>query len=132
MEIARAIAKNRSPDPRLQVCAIVVTDDNASLLALGYNGGVVGGSNEPASDEPGKSAFLHAEANCLIKCPFHHVMKKIMYVTVSPCAACARMIVNAGISRVVYDVEYRDLEGVEILKNAGIEVFKLSDISGTR
>lgn len=132
MEIARTIAKNRSPDPRLQVCAIVVTDDNASLLALGYNGGVVGGSNEPASLEPGKSEFMHAEANCLIKCPFHHVMKKVMYVTASPCAACARMIVNAGISKVVYDEEYRDQEGVEILRSAGIEVFKLSDISGTR
>ncbi len=59
-------------------------------------------------------------------------MKKIMYVTASPCADCARLCVNAGISKVIYDVEYRDLEGVSILRSAGIEVFKLSDISGTR
>jgi dCMP deaminase len=129
MDIARTIARNRSPDPRLQVCAIIVTDDNASMLALGYNGGIVGGSNEPASVEPGKSEFLHAELNACIKCPFHHPKKKIMYVTASPCRDCARIIVNAGISKVVYDEAYRDMGGVEILRSAGIEVIKLSDIT---
>jgi dCMP deaminase len=132
MQIARTIAANRSPDPRLQVAAIVVTEDNAALLALGYNGGIVGGSNEPASLEPGKSEFMHAEANALIKCPFHYPKKKVMYVTASPCAACARMIANAGISKVIYDEEYRDMTGVEILRNAGIEVIKLSDVPRTR
>ena len=128
MEIARTIAKNRSSDPRLQVAAIIVSDDNATLLSLGYNGGIVGGSNNPASPEPGKSELIHAESNALIKCPFHYPKKKIMYVTASPCATCARMIVNAGISKVIYDVEYRDREGVDILLHAGVEAIKLSDI----
>lgn len=132
MEIARTIARNRSPDPRLQVAAIVVTDDNAAMLALGYNGGVTGGSNEPTSLEPGKSDFLHAEANALLKTPFHYPKKKIMYITASPCPTCARMIVNAGISKVIYDEEYRDLEGLKILRNAGIGILKMSDVSTAR
>lgn len=132
MEIARTIAKNRSPDPTLQVSAIVVTEDNAALLALGYNGPIAGGSNERESLEPGKSGFVHAEANCLIKCPFHYPVKKVMYVTVSPCVECARLIINAGIPKVIYDQEYRDTSGISFLQKAGVEVLKLSDVSRTR
>ena len=58
--------------------------------------------------------------------------QKIMYVTASPCEDCARIIVNAGISKVVYDVEYRDLTGVNILRSAGIEVVQLSDVLASR
>ena len=56
---------DRSRDPRLQVGSVVVTEDNTSVLAIGYNGDQQGGSNKPDSLEPGKSGFIHAEANAL-------------------------------------------------------------------
>lgn len=127
MSIARLLAEKRSCDSRLKVCAIVVPDDNTSILALGYNGGPKGMYNEPVSVEPGMSAFIHAEANCLIKCPFHFPKKKIMYVTHSPCLDCVRLIINADISRVVYGELYRDPSGLEILRNAGVETFSIDE-----
>lgn len=125
MEFAHIVAR-RSHDQRLKVGAIVVADDNTSVLALGYNGDEAGGSNLPESDEPGKSGFIHAEANCLLKCPYHYPTGKVMYVTDSPCRACAKFIVNARIKRVVYDRDYRDTSGIDLLKSAGVEVVKLT------
>ncbi len=124
MNVARVISK-RSPDFRLKVAAIVVPEDNTGILAQGYNGGPKGLYNEAQSIEPGRSGFIHAEANCLIKCPYHFPLKKHMYVTHSPCPECSRLIINAGISRVVYDVPYRDTSGLDLLKSAGIEVMTL-------
>jgi dCMP deaminase len=127
METAHAVGK-RSYDPRLQVGAIVVSDDNSVVLSLGYNGNFAGGPNVPDSLEPGQSGFIHAEANCLIKCPYHFPTKKVMYVTHSPCKNCAKMIVNAGIARVIYDIEYRDTSGIELMRSVGILVEKFSDL----
>lgn len=124
MDVAKVISL-RSPDPRLKVAAIVVPEDNTGILAQGYNGGPKGLYNEPVSMEPGQSGFIHAEENCLIKCPYHFPLKKHMYVTHSPCPECSRLIINAGISRVVYDVPYRDMSGMVMLQKAGIEVMTL-------
>lgn len=131
METAHAVGK-RSYDPRLQVGAIVVSEDNTVVLSLGYNGNFAGGPNVPDSLEPGQSGFIHAEANCLIKCPYHYPMKKVMYVTHSPCKNCAKMIVNAGIARVIYDIEYRDTSGIELMRSVGILVEKFSDLVNQR
>ena len=124
MSITREIAK-RSCDPRLQVGAIVVSEDNTRMLSVGYNGNYAGGPNEPESLEPGQSGLLHAELNCLLKCDYNFPKKKIMYLTHSPCRACSKMLVNAGISRVVYDLVYRDTSGLEILRSSGVEVVDL-------
>lgn len=131
METAHAVGK-RSYDPRLQVGAIVVSEDNTVVLSLGYNGNFAGGPNVPDSLEPGQSGFIHAEANCLIKCPYHYPLKKVMYVTHSPCKNCAKMIVNAGIARVIYDIEYRDTSGIELMRSVGILVEKFSDLVNQR
>lgn len=127
MDIAHVIGK-RSYDPRLQVGAIVVAEDNTIMLSNGYNGNFAGGPNTPDSVEPGKSGFIHAEVNALIKCPYHYPVGKVMYVTDSPCTMCAKCIVNAKIGIVIYDREYRDTSGVEILRSSGISVYKLSDL----
>jgi len=118
---ARAIS-NRSYDPRHQVGAIVVTSDNTQVLAIGYNGNYAGGPNEVESAEPGQSGMIHAEINALLKMDYNNPKKKKLYVTLSPCRMCAKAIVNAGISEVVYDEEYRDTSSLNILKDAGIEV----------
>jgi len=127
MKIAWNISE-RSYDPRLKVGAIVVSDDNTRLLSLGYNGNYRGGPNEAESDQPGQSGMIHAEVNALIKCDYNFNRKKIMYLTHAPCVSCAKLIVNADISSVIYDFEYRDMSGLKILRNSGIEVTRLNDL----
>lgn len=112
----------RSRDPRLKVAAVVVTEDNTTVLSIGYNGDEQGGPNCPDSNEPGKSGFIHAEANALIKMNYGDFRDKKIYLTHSPCPVCSRMIVNAGIKKVIYCEQYRDLKGLEILKNSGVDV----------
>jgi len=123
MEFAHLISR-RSVDPRHQVGAIVVTDDNTQVLAVGYNGNYIGGPNSVESLEPGESGMIHAEINALLKMDYNNPKRKIMYVTLSPCRMCAKSIVNSGIYKVVYHEEYRDTSSLKILRDAGIEVVK--------
>jgi dCMP deaminase len=126
MKIAHVIAE-RSYDPRLKVGAIIVSEDNSQMLSEGYNGNYKGGPHVHESTNPGQSGFLHAEANALVKCDFNFHKKKHMYVTHMPCRQCAKMIINAEISRIVYDVPYRDPSGVELLKSVGVEVLCIAE-----
>ena len=125
--VAKTIA-NRSYDPRLKVGAIVVSADNTQMLSVGYNGNYKGGPHNHESDAPGASGFIHAEVNALVKLDFNFHKKKHMYLTHSPCRACSKLIVNAGISKVVYDIEYRETSGLEILSSSGVEVLSLQQI----
>ena len=121
MDFAHSISQ-RSYDPRFQVGAVVVTDDNTQVLAVGYNGNYAGGPNEVESKTPGESGMIHAEINALIKCDFNYPKKKKMYLTLSPCRMCAKAMINAGIKEVIFDNEYRDLSGVNLLKESGVIV----------
>jgi dCMP deaminase len=123
MATASTIAQ-RSYDPRFQVGAIVVSGDNTQVLAVGYNGNHAGGPNEPESEEPGHSGFIHAEINALLKLDYNNPKRKVMYITLSPCRSCAKAIVNAGIDEVVYAEEYRDISSLDILQHTGIKVRK--------
>lgn len=118
----------RSPDPKFQVGAVIVTKDNTQVLALGYNGDHKGGPNCRDSLETGKSGFIHAEVNALIKCDFNNPKQKKMYLTHAPCLVCAKCIVNSGIKQVLYINDYEpDMSGINILKDCGIAVTKLVD-----
>jgi len=121
MDFAHSIAR-RSYDPRSKVGAVVTTGDNTQVLAIGYNGNYAGGPNEVESDVPGNSGMLHAEINALLKMDFNNPKCKKLYVTMSPCKMCAKAMINAGIDEVIYDVEYRDITGLEILKKSGINI----------
>ena len=121
MQTAHLIGQ-RSYDPRRQVGVVIVTVDNTQVLAVGYNGNYTGGPNEVESLEPGKSGFIHAEINALLKMDYNNPKKKILYVTLSPCRMCAKAIVNAGISEVVFDQAYRDSGGLDILNDAGVKI----------
>ena len=123
MKTAKVLAE-RSYDPRHKVGAIVVTDDNTQVLAVGYNGNYSGGPNQVESDTPGESGLIHAEINTLLKLDYNNPKDKTMYITLSPCRMCAKAIVNTGIRKVVYDEAYRDTSGLEILKSANINVKK--------
>ena len=127
MEFAHSISR-RSYDPRHQVGAIVVTEDNTQVLAVGYNGNYSGGPNEVESQIPGESGMLHAEINCLLKMDYNNPKNKTMYITLSPCRMCAKAIINAGINIVIYDERYRDSSGIEILCSGDVEVRKFAHI----
>ena len=124
IEFAQNIAK-RSYDPRFQVGAVVVTEDNCQVLAIGYNGNYAGGPNEVESERPGESGMIHAEINALIKLDYNNPKRKKLYLTLSPCRMCAKAIVNSGIEEVVYQQSYRDSSGINLLKECGIIVRKV-------
>ena len=121
MDFAKTIAR-RSYDPRHQVGAVVVTEDNCQVLSIGYNGNYAGGPNEVESTTPGESGMIHAEINALIKLDYNNPKNKKLYLTLSPCRACAKAIVNTGIAEVIYDEQYRDTSGIELLSAAGVTV----------
>ena len=121
MKFAHEISA-RSVDPKHKVGAVIVNDENTQVLAVGYNGDQKGGCNKRDSMEVGDSGFIHAEINALIKCDYNYPKKKKMYLTLSPCKMCAKAIVNAGISEVIYAELYESSNGIDILKEADISV----------
>ena len=108
---------------RRQVGALIVKDK--MIISDGYNGTPSGFENV-CEDEYGatKIYVLHAEANAITKiaCSNNNSKGATLYVTASPCVECAKLIIQAGIRRVVYSEEYRLTEGIELLQRANIEI----------
>lgn len=106
---------------RKQVGAIIVKDE--VIISDGYNGTPTGFDN-CCENEEGETKWyvLHAEANALMKLSKSTNSSKgaTLYITLSPCKDCAKLILQAGIKRVVYLNEYKDCSGLEFLKNSGI------------
>jgi len=125
MNFAKSISA-RSIDPRFKVGAVVVSNDNTQVLSVGYNGDHAGGPNKVESTTPGESGCIHAEINALIKLDYNNPKDKKMYVTLSPCKMCAKAIVNSGINEVIYDEEYRDKSGIDLLSMSDIVIRRLS------
>ncbi len=125
IEMAGIWAKN-SYCKRRQVGALIVKE--RMIISDGYNGTPSGFENV-CEDETGatKPYVLHAEANAISKIAKSGNSSEgsTMYVTASPCLECAKLIIQAGIKRVVYKDEYRLTDGIDLLKRAGIEVVKL-------
>lgn len=107
---------------RRQVGAIIVK--NKMIISDGYNGTPAGFENV-CEDETGitKPYVLHAEANAITKVARSNNSSDgaTLYVTASPCMECAKLIIQAGIKRVVFNELYRIVDGLDILKRAGIE-----------
>ena len=112
---------------RRKVGAIVVKDK--TIISDGYNGTPSGFENV-CEDENNltKPYVLHAEANAITKLARSNNNSEgaTLYVTASPCIECAKLIIQAGIKRVVYAEKYRLEDGINLLKRAGIEVIYLS------
>ena len=125
LQMAAVWAKN-SYCKRRQVGALLVKDK--MIISDGYNGTPSGFENV-GEDENGvtKPYVLHAEANAISKVAKsgNSSAGATLYITASPCIECAKLIIQAGITRVVYKDEYRLLDGVELLRRAGIEVEKV-------
>ncbi|MBW4900103.1 dCMP deaminase family protein [Prevotella melaninogenica] len=122
LRMARIWAEN-SYCKRRQVGALVVKDK--MIISDGYNGTPSGFENI-CEDESGvtKPYVLHAEANAITKLARsgNNSEGSTLYVTASPCIECAKLIIQAGIRRVVYAEKYRLTDGIDLLTRAGIEV----------
>ncbi|MBB69007.1 MAG: CMP deaminase [Flavobacteriaceae bacterium] len=108
---------------RRQVGAIIVKD--RMIISDGYNGTPTGYENICEDDEGyTKWYVLHAEANAILKVAASTQSCKgaTLYITLSPCKNCSKLIYQAGITRVVYSTAYKDLSGVDFLEKSGIEV----------
>ena len=125
LEMASVWAQN-SYCKRRKVGALLVKDK--MIISDGYNGTPSGFENI-CEDENGitKPYVLHAEANAITKVAKsgNNSLGATRYVTAAPCLECAKLIIQAGISRVVYKDEYRLTDGVDLLRKAGITVEKV-------
>ena len=125
LEMAEIWARN-SYCKRRQVGAILVKD--RMIISDGYNGTPSGFENQ-CEDESGatKPYVPHAEANAITKVAKsgNNSLGATLFVTAAPCLECAKLIIQAGIQRVVYKDEYRLTDGIDLLRRAGIEVEKI-------
>jgi dCMP deaminase len=136
LEMARVIA-SRSTCLRRSVGALLVRDRR--ILATGYNGAP---SNVPHCEEAGCRRAelgiasgerqelcrgLHAEQNAIIQGALHGVSVRgsVLYCTTQPCVICAKMLINAGVQRVVYRGDYADQLSLELFEQAGVELVRL-------
>ncbi len=111
---------------RRQVGAIIVKDN--MIISDGFNGTPSGFENV-CEDESGltKSYVLHAEANAITKVARSSNSSDgaTLYVTTSPCIECSKLIIQAGIKRVVYNELYRMHDGLDLLERAGVECVRI-------
>ena len=112
---------------RKQVGALIVKD--RTIISDGYNGTPSGFEN-CCEDENNKTKWyvLHAEANAILRISrsTQSCEGAILYLTLSPCKECSKLIFQSGIKRVVYIQDYPDNEGLVFLKDAGVETLKIS------
>ena len=112
---------------RKQVGALIVKD--RTIISDGYNGTPSGFEN-CCEDENNQTKWyvLHAEANAILKLSrsTQSCEGATLYLTLSPCKECSKLIFQSGIKRVVYIQDYSDNEGLAFLKDAGVEILKIS------
>ena len=115
---------------RKQVGALIVKDK--MIISDGYNGAPTGFDN-CCEDENEKTHWyvLHAEANAMMKVAksTHNSNGATLYITLSPCKECSKLILQAGIKRVVFIDIYKDDSGLDFLKEAGIELTQIENLS---
>ena len=111
---------------RKQVGSLIVRD--GVIISDGYNGTPTGFPND-CEDENRQTHWyvLHAEANAITKVAksTNNAKDSTLYITLSPCKECSKLILQAGIRRVVYMTRYKDSDGISFLKEAGIEVTQI-------
>jgi dCMP deaminase len=119
---------NLSYCERRKVGALIVK--NRMIISDGYNGTPTGMENICEDEENyTKWYVLHAEANAIMKVASstQSCSGATLYVTLSPCKDCSKLIYQAGIVRVVYIDQYKDTTGIDFLKDAGVEVVQIAN-----
>jgi dCMP deaminase len=136
MEIAMLVSR-RSTCLRRQVGAVVVKERN--ILSTGYNGAPTGIThcevtgclreklNVPSGERHELCRGLHAEQNAIIQAAYHgtSIKDSVLYCTNLPCSICSKMIINAGIKRIIYKDGYMDKLAEEMITESGIEIERL-------
>ncbi len=114
---------------RKKVGAVIVKD--RMIISDGFNGTPTGFEN-PCEDEEGYTKWyvLHAEANAISKVASstQSCRGATLYITLSPCKECSKLIHQAGIKRIVYQIGYKDNSGLAFLAKAGVEIEKITDL----
>ena len=114
---------------RKQVGALIVKD--RMIISDGFNGTPTGFEN-PCEDNEGNTKWyvLHAEANAILKvaASTQSCKDSTLYITMSPCKECSKLIHQSGIKRVVYANAYKDETGLEFLEKAGVELSHLKNL----
>ena len=113
---------------RKQVGALIVKD--SMIISDGYNGTPTGFEN-CCEDEEGKTLWyvLHAEANAIMKVSksTNNSDGATLYITLSPCKECSKLVFQSGIKRVVFMKSYKDNSGIDFLEKAGVEVVQIKE-----
>ncbi|MEM7161177.1 MAG: dCMP deaminase family protein [Bacteroidota bacterium] len=116
---------------RKQVGALIVK--NGMIISDGYNGTPSGFDNQ-CEDEEGNTKWyvLHAEANAITKVArsTNSANGATLYLTLSPCKECSKLILQCGITRLVFIQAYKDRSGLDFLKEKGIEIIQIEDLNG--
>ena len=120
MDIAYDVSQ-RGTCNRAKVGAVIARD--ARVVSTGYNGAPSGVPHCPPDEPAGCTHAIHAEANAIVYAARTGVSTEgcILYSTTSPCVECAKIIVNAGIKEVWFDVHYRLSDGINYLRGAGVK-----------
>ena len=141
LEMAHVVAR-RSTCLRRHVGALLVREKR--ILATGYNGAPAGLPHcaevgclrdeleIPSGERQELCRGLHAEQNAIIQGALHGVSVQgaDLYCTTQPCVACAKMLINAGVRRIVYEGDYADDLSLELLAQAGVELVRVSARDG--
>ena len=113
---------------RKQVGALIVKD--GMIISDGYNGTPSGFDNKCEGDD-GETLWyvLHAEANAILKVAksTHNCNGATLYLTLSPCKECSKLVVQSGINKVVFMKEYKDNSGLKFLESAGVEIVQIEE-----
>lgn len=114
---------------RKQVGALIVKDE--MIISDGYNGTPAGFDNCCENDAGDTHWYvLHAEANAILKVAksTNNCKGATLYLTLSPCKDCSKLVIQAGIKRVVFKDSYKDTEGIDFLQKAGIEIIQIEEL----
>ena len=115
---------------RKQVGAIIVKDE--MIISDGYNG-TPGGFDNCCEDEDGNTHWyvLHAEANAILKVAksTNNCKGATLYLTHSPCKDCSKLVLQAGITRLVYAEQYKDPSGIDFLSSAGLDIIHIEEFN---
>ncbi len=130
MKMAANLSK-LSYDPKHQVGSLIIKNDWTEINSMGYNGNYQGAPNKRDSLDSGKSNFIHAEMNALLLSTLsrEEAEKYTIYVTMTPCETCSRLIVNKGIKNVIVLKHYQNCgDSLEVFKNANITFHYIHDL----
>ena len=115
----------RSTCKRKKVGTVVTSEDMEQVLSVGYNGNAKGFDNTCDTDEAGNCGCIHSENNALIKSGSRD--NKVVFVSLSPCKHCAKLMINANVKTVYFREYYRDITGLNILVSGGVKVYWLRE-----